>query len=129
MRLLCPLICFCGQGGRDRHDVMFVAAQTSICRSAQSSLNLRVEKLMKNLLAITVGMTSTLLIDSALAQNGNMMNGRWLDGWLRRGMGADLASDRCHRPRCLGSPAKRQVSEIETSNHALAASSRQYRKH
>ncbi len=27
--LLCPLICFCGQGGRGRHDVMFVAAQTS----------------------------------------------------------------------------------------------------
>ena len=83
MRLLCPLICFCGQGVRSRHNVMFVAAQTSICRSAQSSLNLRVERLMKNLLAITVGMTSLLLIDSALAQNGNMMNGGMSGaGWM-----------------------------------------------
>lgn len=41
---------------------------------------------MKNLLAITVGMTFTLFIDSALAQNGNMMNGGmsgggWMDGY------------------------------------------------
>lgn len=38
---------------------------------------------MKNLLAITVGMTSLLITVSALAQSGNMMNGGMSDaGWM-----------------------------------------------
>lgn len=38
---------------------------------------------MKNWLAITVGMTSLLLTDSVLAQNGNMMNGAMSGaGWM-----------------------------------------------